>query len=452
MAEAFTYQPVKSRRFTCGEKDGYTNLMVVKLFGPAGARACAYSCNMNIDMDGEPQAYGPMFDPAIKPIDSLGDAGWISEDVNKARKAVFEAAKKHLEELEKKKLDLAAKAKPAPAGTKPAPDAAAAALDKEIADAKTAVRKAARYSDEPGKKPPHYGEIFWDWYGLISLTPDDKEKKAHHETIAELDGYKIKLKKVLRRPVLDDKKPYLKDVYGRYPVIQSAYEPGPGYYVSAFPRVVNPLYPDWDQRSYLPVGSTTQVPNAALSVPLENVTGVHLKDIVLAIRLDTGTTGAFPFLDRGFKPKVAECSIGAFTAMGGVVASRVNASKNDFLLLYLAFANSAGQTPADTLQKFASAANAEEFPVLLAFIAQATSDTKKNSRDAMKTVSGDPVKNFEKWKKLRASSSGVLPECFDVINQGLRDAGFIPLAQRVLRKHPSLAGSGPWLQPPTKPW
>ena len=50
--------------------------------------------------------------------------------------------------------------------------------------------------------------------------------------------------------------PELVDVYGKYPVVQSTFEPGPGYYVSpisaGFSAGSSKKFPKWDQRYYLP--------------------------------------------------------------------------------------------------------------------------------------------------------------------------------------------------------
>lgn len=428
-----------AQKFGCGEK--YTNLTVLNFVGPGGVKVSAYSCNMNIDLDGEPQAYGSRSKPGVRPLDSLMDAGWLSEAQNAARLEQFKAAKAALQALEKKKLERDTKAKSAPISTETAhPDAAGTILEKQIADATKALKAAAGYwHDEPEKRPVNFGKKFWHWYGLIALTPAEALARSHLEMVGD--------KKILRKPVID-KASAFEDVYGRFPVVQSAYEPGPDYFVSALPSRVNPFFPDWDQRSYLPVGATTQIPNAALSIPLENVTGLRLNDKVFAIRLDTGKSLAFPFLDHGYKAKVGECSIGAFVGLDGVVAERVNASKNDFVLLYLAFANSAVDTPQAKLVKLASAVNAEDFPILLSFIADATLQATTASKTSTVTVGGDPIRNFEKWKK---SGSTTYPSSYAVISESLSNAGFNPQAQRVLRKHPSLlGGAGPWLKIPDR--
>ena len=440
MVEAITYRRAADR-FGCGET--YTNLMVVNFSGPGGVKASAYCGNVNIDIDGEPQAYGPSDNPAVSPKENLWNGGWLNPAQNAAKKATFDNAKKTFDDLEQKKADILAKANaPAgPAAPPPAPPdpAAMAALDKEIGDAKEAMKKAAVFwDDDPRKRPKNFGKIFWHWYGPSSLRPDAAQRKT---PVTEPDHPTEH-----RRPKLDDQKPELEDVNGEFPIIQSIYEPGPGYYVSGFPARLNTAFPDWDQRAFLPPGATTLVPNAALSLRLEAVTSLRLNDMVLGMRLDDGATLEFPFLDHGRKPKVGECSVGVFTGLGGHLAADINASNNDFLVLYLAFAKSAGQTADYMLTRFASAANADDFPVLLAFIAQTTLNAKTRGR---KEVNGDPVTDFQRWKASQGTRSpGVLPSTFAMVDQALSSAGFSPFTQRLLRRHPSLLGSGPWLKLP----
>jgi hypothetical protein len=444
MVEVITYGRANGR-YACG--DSYTNLTVVNFRGPGGVKASAYCCNMNIDMDGEPHAYGPPFDPKITPTENLRNGGWLDTGQNAAKKPLYEAALKTLEGLEKKKADLLKP--PAPAGGAPAapppapPDPKVIkALDEQIAALKKEMKKKYFWDEDPAKRPVNFNRIFWSWYGPKAMTPADARGLSFTEMVGD--------KKVIRRPQLDDKKPYLEDVYGKYPVVQSIYEPGTNYYVSVFPQRINTAFPEWDQRAFLAPAATEQVPYGALSTVLAGATGLDLNDIVLGVRLDTGQSLAFPFYDRGFEPKVAECSLEAFVAFGGEVNhDNVNRSRNDWLVLYLAFAHSAGQSADTLLMKFASAANADDFPMMLAFLAQATVDAKSSRRSA---VSGDPLKDYERWKKSQGTNApGIAPSTFAVVNQTLTSAGFSPFAQRVLKKHPSLMGQGPFLTPPTRP-
>lgn len=443
MAEEIKYEAAK-HKFACG--NDFTNLSVINFVGPGGSKACAYSCNMNLDIDGEPQAYGPLNKPKLRPIDNLGNAGWKSEASNTTLKSQYETGKKLLSELEKKKADLM-KAKAVPDPTKPAPakaapDPAMVAVDKQIAHEKEVLRRLSfENTDANGnfskKNPKNFEKIFWKWYGVVALTPE--EAKAMPQYL-EMSAPTL----TLRRPVLDQTSSY-EDVFGRFPVVQSVFEPGPEYFVTPLPHARNTRFPSWDQRFFLPNYAFAQEPFGALAVPLGNATGLHLNDTVFAVRLDTSDTLSFPFRDTGFGYKVAECSLSAFKGLGGDYhPEKAGAAKfpNDFLLLYVAFPGK--QTPASTLAKFATASNAFDFPMVLSFIAQATADTKAKHS---KVVSGDPLKAFETWKK---SSSPVKPACYDVIVQGLSTAGS-DFVQRMMRTHGSLFSKGPFLKPPTMP-
>ena len=442
MAEAITYKTA-AHKFACG--NDFSNLSVINFLGPGGSKACAYSCNMNVDLDGDPQAYGPLSRPKLRPKDNLGDAGWKRELDNTAIKSRYEAEKKVLSELDQKKADLVAKTKAVPEPTKPvpakaAPDPAMVALDKQIAQKKEELRRLSfEHTDANGnfttKNPKNFEKIFWKWYGVVALTPAEaKAMPTYLEMAAPI--------LTLRKPVLDETS-YYEDVFGRFPVVQSVFEPGSEYFVTQLPRAKNTRFPSWDQRFFLPHDAFAQEPFGALAIPLGTETGLHLNDTVFAVRLDTTDTLSFPFRDTGLGYKVAECSLAALTGLGGVYyPERQGAAKfpNDFLLLYLAFPG--GQTPASTLAKFATASNASDFPIILSFIAQATADANvKHS----KVVSGDPLRAFETWKK---SSSTVNPMYFDVIVQGLSSAGN-DFVQRMTRTHASFLSKG--LQPPTKP-
>src|SRR6266568_1767942 len=435
MAEAITYKAV-AHKFDCGTD--FSKLSVINFVGPAGAKACAYCCNMNLDLDGEPQAYGPLSKPKLRPKDNLGNAGWKREADNTALRLKYEAGKKLLSELEQKKVDLIAKAKPVldptkrpPATAKAAHDPAMVALDKQIAQKKAELRKLSfehinANGNYSATNPKNFEKIFWQWYGVVALTPAQAKAAISY---LEMSAKTL----TVRKPVLDNTS-YYEDVFGRFPVVQSIFEPGPDYFVTQLPHAANPRYPSWDQRYFLPHDAFAQEPFGALAIPLGHATGLHLNDTVFALRLDTGDTLAFPFRDTGFGYKVAECSFAAFTGLGGIYhPERQGAAKfpNDFLLLYLAFPNSAGQTPASILAKFATASNAPDFPMILAFIAQTTAHAKAKGS---KVVSGDPLKDFENWKK---SPSKINLSYFDVINQGLNNAGS-SFFQNFMRKHPSI--------------
>ncbi len=160
---------------------------------------------------------------------------------------------------------------------------------------------------------------------------------------------------------------------------------------------------------------------------------------MFALRLDTAQTLAFPYRDSGNGWKVAECGYEAFAALGGVLQQNVNRSRNDFLLLYLAFPKR--QTPEAALTKFAKATNAGDFPVMLAFLAQATTDAKSQSK---KSVTGDPLHSYQLWKK---NGTPPRPTICDTIETASRNNGFTPAAQRYVRNHPdAFVGRGPYLK------
>ena len=468
MADAFTYKAV-SNKYACG--GDFTNITVVNFKGPDGAKLTAYSCNMNIDSDGEPQAYAPFSKTSLRPQDKLGNAGWKSAGDNALLKAKYEAGKLALADLEKKRAELlkpkaaaataaakpgpapvpvpapvvvkpAAAAKP-PAGTKPAVDPAVAAIDTQIAQKKKDLspinfENIDANGNYSSKNPKNFGKIFWKWYGVIALTPEQAKSYSHLELEAPTLTF--------RKPVLDTTS-YYEDVFGRFPVVQSVFEPGTDYFVSSLPPKsgVNVRYPEWDQRHFLFTDHFAQTPFGALTVPLAKDTGLALLDKVFAVRLDTADTLTFPFRDSGNDYKVAECSFAAFGDLGGEYHPEKNGAAkfpNDFLLLYLAFPGK--QTPASVLAKFATASNAADFPVLLSFIAQATVDAKAKKS---KAVNGDPIKAFEAWKK---KPSAPKPDSYDVVNRSLSSAAGSDFVDRMMKTHGSLL-KGAQLTPPTMP-
>ena len=240
-------------KFACGDNI-YTNLMVVNFTGPGGIEASAYYCDLEHRHRRRAAGLWPGRQPGTSSQrKGCGTEGSSTEE-NQAMKDTYEAAKKTVQDLEQKKADIIAKSKPSDDPAKPAvplDPAAMEKLDKEIEKATNAMKKAAIfwYAKE---RPKYFGEKFWHWYGPFSMTPEDADKA---KPFLEPDS----AAKLLRRPQLDNvHKPELEDAYGRYPVIQSDFEPGPGYYVGAFPLRVNRAFPDWDQRSYLPPNSRTR--------------------------------------------------------------------------------------------------------------------------------------------------------------------------------------------------
>jgi hypothetical protein len=430
-------------KFDCGTDT--LGLTVFNFTGPGGSKVCAYCCNMNLDLDGEPQAYAPVSRTDLRPLDNLGNAGWLNAAKSAARRVAYEKAKKELSDLEQKKAALIGKANPAPGPGKPAPvptkappDPALALLDTQIAAKHHDLwfygyehsnedhdnydpKRPTEYLKH--KNPKNLGKIFWHWYGVVSLTPED----AARMTYLELGAPTV----TVRRPVIDKTSP--EDVFGRFPVVQSIFEPGTDYFVTQLPHGKNPMFPRWDQRFFLPPSEISQGAFGALSGGLKAVTGLNLKDKIFAVRLDTTDTLKFEFRDSGNGNKVAECSLGAFTDLGGDYhPERENAAKfpNKFLVLYLAFPG--GKAPEAVLAQFATASNADDFPDMLAFVAQATSDAKVNANGS-KTVTGDPKAAFDTWKK---SASQAKPTHLDVIVQGLSLAGST-FVERMTQKYGS---------------
>ena len=392
MAEPFTFKAVHSR-FHCGSENPHVQL--INLLGPKGAKATAYSCSMNVDVDGEPQCYGPA---TMRPIprDSLQDAGWLSPAKNAEKKAAYDAdfpaAKQLLTELTEKRhsKDIV-------------PDhAAKLALDKQIHDVKLKLHKLNPFYASNAVKN---GTVFWHWYGVYAMSHSEAQHAVFDDRAHGLPA---------RRPIIDETKPELCDVNGKYPVIQSKLEPGPGYYVSPISRGTNTTFPKWDQRFYLPAdvvssNDPVQPPFGALSSGLSSVSGVAMRDQVLAVNRGTGISLAFPFMDGAYGNKVAECSLSAFLKLGGKEKDRRHWDNSKLELLYIAFPNK--QAPSDALRNFAGASNASDFPVLLAFLA--------GTRGA-----SDATAQFKRWQDSTAPGPRPKPPYYDVIEAALRVAGF----------------------------
>ncbi len=436
MADAFRYEALKYK-FACG-KD-FTDLTVVKLTGPAGAKMVAYSCNMNIDLDGDPQAYAPASKPHLRPMDNLGDAGWKGKEDNELLRQKYLHLKESLAGLEKQRADLVAKAAaanaPAAPGAPPAaapagkPDPALTALDEEIKALKKKIREVSfEHTDSKGDpaatNPKNFEKIFWKWYGVVALTPAQAKSMPPYLEIPALNI-------TWRKPKLDTNPAY-EDVFGRFPVVQSIFEPGPDYFVSPLPYAagsVNPRFPSWDQRYFLPNDPKEQTAFGSLATPLANLTGLHKMDKIFAMRLDDNYTLEFPFRDTGNDFKVAECSLAAFTGLGGEYhPENTGAAQfpNNFLLLYLAFPNQ--QSPAAVLARFAEASNADDLPVLLSFLAQATVDAKAAGR---KSVGGDPIHEFKVWK---TKTNAPKPAVYTAVVNGLADVG-VNFVQTMVKRY-----------------
>jgi hypothetical protein len=403
VVEPFTYKAWPTR-FLCGSENKHVQL--INLFGPNGTRATAYSCSMNVDVDGEPQCYGP---PTKRPIprDTLQDAGYLDPGTNAKKRAAYEAEfPDTLQRLEDLTAERHAKDPPPDPTTK-------VKLDKEIYEVRVKLFKLNPFWTEK-PVPVNNGTVFWKWYGVVALTPQEAQQSVYNDKIPGVPA---------RHPELDVK-PALEDVHGKYPVIQSKYEPGPGYYVSPISRSwlpikkgSNPKFAIWDQRYWLPTNvvasnDPVQPPFGALSSGLKRVSGVVMGDQVLAIKRDTGNSLAFPFMDGANGNKVAECSLSAFLKLGGRELDRRHWDNNKFELLYLAFPHS--QSPSSALSNFANSDNASDFPVLLAFLAGARGGA-------------DAVSKFKKWQELDVSDDAKpRPPYLDVIEPALRVAGFTP--------------------------
>jgi hypothetical protein len=64
-----------------------SHVQLINLTGPNNAKATAYSCSMNVDVDGEPQAYGPADKRRFRAT-VLQDAGWLAPAKNTEKDGV----------------------------------------------------------------------------------------------------------------------------------------------------------------------------------------------------------------------------------------------------------------------------------------------------------------------------------------------------------------------------
>ena len=493
MANLFTYKAAPSK-YRCG--DDYTNLTVLLFFGPSSATAplaCAYCCGMNIDSDGDPQSYGPLFTPKINPLDSLENAGWVQPDKagadfkhrgNKQRKAAYDAgiasARTDFEDLKKQRVALDPKTveqkrkdldqkivdadkalndlKQQKAAPQKIGDASKALddLNKQKADLdpqkvakeredleKTKIPDAYKkiyalnpYEFKPApqgleqlwrrepwrhelwqagdkNKPPKLGTIFWDWYGVQSMTPAGASGAT-----PEPGGKKPMIYEPIsmKNPGPIQHQMY-EDVYGRFPVVQQGDEPGPGYFVSRLATRVNTKFFEWDQRSTVPPSAKDVQPYGSVETQLTREAKVDKGDTVLTMNCDAGNSLAFPFLDSGFGDAVAECSWTAFTALGGTFTRGPGGTgklkkSSEPVFLYLAFPNK--QTPSAVLSQIGAFDNGDEFTTILAFLVQATFQR-----------SGDPVQQYEFRKKHpELNQNPAITNLATAIDTNLRRSGF----------------------------
>ena len=516
MANEFTYKAADGKFRNGGDLEGLT---VVLFYGASKELlACAYTCYMNIDFDGDPHAYGPRDVPNITPFDNLWNAGWLSPKGfenrgkhvigNDDRKAAYDTgmptARKEYEDLRKQRDDLEPKKleasrkefeqkivdadnalkasrqpqagldpKAAPAD-KVALDNRIAAADKTLNDLKqqraalepAEVEKAKKDLDEnkipaakkkvfdlnkyefkeaytgeykkmkelwqptDANKPTNLGTIFWNWYGLQHMTVDGANSNAgfidpETNTNKKPVIYHLNFKQT---PSPINYEQY-EDVYGAFPVVQVASEPGPGYFVSQIAPIpvkvhtrVNMRFPEWDQRSTLLSKDAPIQAYGALSGKIKGQANLNVGDQLLAIRLDTGQSVTFPFLDSGNWDAIGECSSTAYTSLGGTFA-RVGSGlyKNDSpepKFLFLAFPN--GRSPSSVLSQISKFDNAEEFPVILSYVSLVVAGVKSGS------VTRNPLMDYEQWKKLRGERR-FNPDVNDyaaLIDLPLRDNGY----------------------------
>ena len=149
-------------KFGCGKT--YENLMVVNFSGPGGVKASAYCCNVNIDIDGEPQAYGPSDDPEIKPKERLWNGGWFGPGAEtRSRRSSTKTPRRH-SRISSRRRPISSQRQPQPARRSPpsarSDPAAMAELDKEIEDAKGGDEEGAPSSGTTTRRrgPRYFGE------------------------------------------------------------------------------------------------------------------------------------------------------------------------------------------------------------------------------------------------------------------------------------------------------
>lgn len=284
----------------------------------------------------------------------------------------------------------------------------------------------------------------WWWYGLMSLTSqqariDQRVERWHGKpsqkklaqpapngqlyaslrTITDRgqqvpvytcpDAPRLMTQKDVSQFTLAD----YQDCFDKLPVIQTEFEPAPGFFVNAMPHRKNLNFPEWDERCWFAnLGGWTQASFGALSNPLAKETGLAMEDKILGIRLDNAQALEFSFQDSaGDNVTVAECSFQAFKDLGGTFLNNdLSRPVNDFLVLYLAFPNK--QDPIETLVKFSTATNADEFPMMLALVAQATRDVthfKNGKAVSGGKVTANPYQMIQKWQAAKNASTAHPP-------------------------------------------
>jgi hypothetical protein len=257
----------------------------------------------------------------------------------------------------------------------------------------------------PAKHPQDYiGNAGPDpqtgWYGVVALTVQQAA------ALRAKDPSHI-------RPQLDTN-PKLEDVKHRFPVVQQAGEPAPGFYVSPSSKPANTHYPEYDQRRWL---DSSSIPFGALSGMLKTIGKVSLNDFALAIRLDQNHQSGFMFKDSGGSKSwaVGECSYKVFTDLGG------KGTNNNFVNAFIVFpgSGSGGNSSADMIEpavktrltKLAMADNADDLPMLLSYYAQAG-----------KNKSGLP--SLKTHQSANGNGSGSQPKYYLPVVRALRSWGY----------------------------
>jgi hypothetical protein len=294
-------------KWRCGSD--HLNVKVTSVSGPKDLVVYLYVCNVQVDLDGAPDAYGP---PGKKCRDVLANA---------------------------------------------------------------------RDQPDPKKK---------GWYGVYPLTPAE----AHTNN------------------AVIDTNPSLKDANGRFPVIQSADEPKPGFYVSQSSVAANVGFPKWDQRRYL---DATKIAFGALSGKLADE-GFALGDFCLSMRLDKGVQSSYPFKDSAGKASwaLSEVSYKTFADLGGSGFTQHEINRaNGFIACHLAFMNSAGTSVRSILDKLSQVDNPGDLPLMIACQLAA-----RPSGSGLARL--EQYQNASDMNRLKMSP----PHEFHAVVAGLRQAGY----------------------------
>ena len=179
---------------------------------------------------------------------------------------------------------------------------------------------------EPWERPANNGSLRdarangdLHWVGVFSAT----EKQARKILVDNYPDFG-KLKPNEQQAIFEqflDTRPDLRDVRGKYPVVQLAEMGGveKGYYVSQCNATTGVTEDSWDQRRYV---DASTVAYAALPI----LPHVKLGDFGLIIRNSTGDSIGFFFGDTGAGHHLGECS----GAVKLEIASERNAEDEDF--------------------------------------------------------------------------------------------------------------------------